>query len=202
MVKVDIETANWWWVRHGPVAGPVEGPAGGRQDSFPGRGDPPPVLDPEAVAALAAGLPLGALWLVSPLRRAAGTARALIEARPELSPGDGPLLTEGDLAEQDFGDWAGLAYDDIWQTPEGRAFWDAPTTSRPPGGESFAEMVRRVSGAVDRWSLKAEGRDFVAVCHAGPIRAAHCHGHGITPEKALELAVDNLSFTRIKLSGA
>ena len=60
------EVTRWWWVRHAPVAGP--------RDRFSGRDGGKAVLDDAGLAVLAARLPGGALWLSSPIERAAATA--------------------------------------------------------------------------------------------------------------------------------
>ena len=172
---------RWWWVRHAPA--PVApGRLHGRHD---GAAD---LSDGAAIASLAAALPEGACWLSSPLRRAAETAAALAAAAGEV-----PAATElePDLAEQDFGDWEGRPYDEI-----DRAFWDAPATNRPPGGESFADVVDRVSALVVRVSAAAEG-DIVAVAHAGVIRAALTLALGGPPGSALCFVIDPLSLTRL-----
>jgi alpha-ribazole phosphatase len=147
-----------------------------------------------ALAALAATLPPEALWLTSPLARAIATADALRAVRPELA---GERVVEDALAEQDFGHWQDRPYDEVWDTEDGRRFWDAPATNRPPGGESFTDVMARVSDAIGRWTKQAAVRDVVAVCHAGPIRAALCQARVATPEAALGYEIDNLSLTRI-----
>ena len=197
MTNVTLETAQstttWWWVRHATVTG--------RQDRFPGDAARA-ATDRAALAAisvLAATLPLDALWLIRPLARATATADALRAVRPELG---GERLVEDRFAEQDFGDWRGRTYDEVWDTDEGRRFWDAPASNRPPGGESFTDVTARVTDAVKRWLGQAAGSDIVAVCHAGTIRAALCQALAATPEAALGYEIDTLSLTRIDHLGA
>ena len=174
---------RWWWIRHAPSRAPA-----GRLN---GRGDVPADLsDAGALAALAASLPARALWLASPLRRAAETADALLAAA--AAPPAAPIL-EPDLMEQDFGDWEGRAYGDI-----DADFWRHPAGHRPPGGESFAEVAARVAGAIGRWSDEAKGGDIVAVAHAGVVRAALARALGATPAAALRFAVEPLSLTRLE----
>ena len=76
-------------------------------------------------------------------------------------------------------------------------FWHAPALERPPGGESFAEVVERVGGAIERISAANGGRDNIVVAHGGSIRAALAHALGLAAEKALGFAVDNCSLTRL-----
>lgn len=173
---------RWWWIRHAPSRAPA-----GRLN---GRGDVAADLsDIETIARLAEALPGGAMWLVSPLRRAVETAEALLASG--AAAGDA-LVLEPDFMEQDFGDWEGRAYDEI-----DSAFWRDPASNRPPGGESFVDVAARVAGAITRWGGQARGRDVVAVAHAGVVRAALAQARGCSPAEALGLAVDAPSLTRL-----
>ena len=62
---------------------------------------------------------------------------------------------------------------------------------RPPGGESFIDMLARVGAAIDR----IEGPEILVVAHAGPIRAALAKALDLTPAGALSLCIDPLSLT-------
>ena len=66
--------------------------------------------------------------------------------------------------ELDFGEWEGKRWDDIPRGDLGR--WAAdPMGFRPPGGESGAELVARVT---DFCGGLAE--DCVVVSHGGPLK--------------------------------
>ena len=180
-------TTRWWWLRHAPIAGP-EGRIHGHDD-VPCR-----ALDGTEQAALADTLPPGAVWMASQLARARHTAEAISGRQP---------LIEEDLAEQDFGRWQGLTWDEV-RDRDGdawRTFWEDPAGNPAPGGESFAEAARRVTGAVRRLTLEHSGRDIVAVAHAGTIRAAIAQALGQGHGAALLIAVDPLSLTRIDHGG-
>ena len=79
----------------------------------------------------------------------------------------------------------------------------APASERPPGGESFEDVIARVAAAMERITAEHAGRDIVAVVHGGTIRAALSVALGIDPERALGFAVDTCSVTRMDyLEGA
>ncbi|WP_431856282.1 histidine phosphatase family protein [Azospirillum sp.] len=167
---------RWWLVRHAPITAPP-GLITGQLD-----------LDADVAGVGAAGgLPPGAVWLATHLRRTRQTAAALGAPTPRIEP---------DLAEQSFGDWQGLTYDAV-DADASRRFWSAPASERPPGGESFADVVVRVSAALERLTAAHAGRDVVAVVHAGTVRAALALALGLEPEAALRLQVDTLSLTRL-----
>lgn len=184
-----MSAARWWLVRHAPAA-ELPGRIHGRLDvSVDLSGS-------AALDALAARLPAGALWAASPLRRARETAAALAS---RMAPPPPAPRVEPDLSEQGFGAWEGLTHDEVSARDAEAAarFWADPAGARPPGGESFADVVARVAPALDRLSAGLAGRDVVAVCHAGAIRAALAAALGVPPERALAFAVDTVSLTRL-----
>jgi alpha-ribazole phosphatase len=179
-------TTRWWWVRHAPIAPPYD------------RGFAP--LDAEAtlgdtatIEALARGLPGDALWVESPARRTAMTGAAL---RTALSGADVKVLREPAFVEQDFGDWHGQSYKQVYSglSEEQLA---TPALLKPPGGEAFAEVIPRVSAAIARLNEDQAGRDIVAVVHAGTIRAALAVAMDLSPRQAISFVVDLLSVTRL-----
>ncbi|WP_448202706.1 histidine phosphatase family protein [Azospirillum sp. sgz302134] len=181
---------RWWLIRHAPVPNPDK--------LIYGQDDPSAdTSDAAALAALADHLPRQAVWVTSHLRRTRQTAAAL------RLPGSDMALLERDLAEQHFGRWEGLSHDAVAELypEEARRFWTAPATEAPPGGESFASVMARVAGAVERLTAAQAGRDIVAVIHGGSIRAALALALDLTPEAALRLSVAPLSLSRIDRYG-
>lgn len=188
-------TSRWWWIRHAP--------AQGRPGAIHGRLDPPAdcVGAARELAALASRLPRGATWIISGARRARDTAHAL----SALTDGPAEPLIEPDLIEQDFGVWQGATHKEVAdRDPEGAArFWRDPAHQAPPGGESFAAVMRRVSAAIERIAARHADGDLVLIAHAGTSRAAVAHALGLTPEAALRLSVDPLALTRLdRIEGA
>ena len=180
---------HWWWIRHAPVveqAGRLYGQTDLACDTS----------NTAALDGLAAMLPAGALWVTSHLKRTAETARA-IAANGLDAP---PLIVEPDLAEQHFGVWQGLIWDEIRAADEEahREFWTDPGGNAPPGGESFADVVARAGAVIERLTAANGGRDIVAVAHAGSIRAALVLALDLDPYKSLSVQIDNLSLTRIE----
>ena len=140
-------------------------------------------------------LPADAVWVTSHLRRTTETARALAAAGIRAPA----PLAEADLAEQHFGAWQGLTWDDIRSTDSAahREVWRDPGRRAPPGGESLADVFARAAAAVERLIAGHAGRDIVAVAHSGSIRAALALALGLEPSQSLAFRIDNLSLTRI-----
>lgn len=148
---------------------------------------------------LAARLPQPAHWLVTPLGRTRATAAAVFAAGyPET-----PLVVEPELIEQRLGDWQGLPHDvfsgQLRQTPH--PFWSIHAEERPPGGESFADVIARVGPALERLVAENTGGDLVIVAHGGSIRAAIAHAMGVGGDPVLAFSIKNLSLTRLEKVG-
>ncbi len=180
---------RWWWIRHAPVDNP--------HGIFYGRHDlPADTGDGAAAAGLAAALPADPLWVVSPLARTAQTAVAV---RARMDRAGAEPTVEAALIEQSFGDWQGRPQAEVFAAPGGEPhpFWRRPAHHRPPGGESFADLMERVAAAVPRLTAAHRGRDLVAVAHGGTVRAALALALDLTPEAALRVVVDTWSLTRL-----
>jgi alpha-ribazole phosphatase len=159
-------------VRHTSVSG-VQGMCYGRTDVALSQSF---AADAAAVRAV---LPPGPWPLVaSPARR----CRRLAETF-------GPAMTiDKRLDEIDFGAWDGRAWDDLPRAPLDR--WCADFVNlRPPGGESFAELIDRAEKFVDEMADMHAGRTLVAVTHAGVIRALLAPRRGLSYTDAFSIAV-------------
>ncbi len=187
---------EWWWIRHAPVPGMV-GRLYGATD-----------LDCDCSAeddfrALAAALPEGAVFVVTSLRRTHQTLAAIAAAADGAGAPAPPTIhrprIERAFAEQHFGLWQGLTWDEMHaRDPHAYArFWRDPTRSAPPGGESFAGLMGRVRVGIERITAEHRGHTIVVVAHAGSIRAAVATALGLGPDAAMAVTIDTLSVTRI-----
>lgn len=179
---------RWWWVRHAPVTE--------NQGRIYGAADLDCVTeDAAAFQGLARLLPEDARLVTSHLKRTRQTAEAIRAAGLALPE----ALVEPAIGEQSFGDWQGMRHEDL-QSEEaftGHHFWLCPGHFRPPGGESFADLIARAAAAIERISDDHPDRDIVAIGHGGTIRAALALALGLDAEGALGFTIDNLSVTRL-----
>lgn len=183
---------RWWWLRHAPVPDP--------ENRIVGRLDPPCDLsDTDRLSALARMLPRQSVVVESGLLRCAQTLGAIESAGLTVAP----AILEPALLEQDFGQWQGRRWADLdaKKDPTVAAFWLDPATSTPPGGESFVAVMARVRAAVMQMTRHFEGRDIIAVAHAGSIRAALALALDLSPHAALSFVIDPLSLTRLDCLG-
>jgi len=176
---------RWWWIRHAPVVNP-EGKLYGQLDldvDF---------SDGKKLEALAKILPDNAVWVTTSLRRARETANRLSAITTTARSID----EYDNLREQSFGDWEGSRWQDI-PAAVSDAFWKDPAKNRVPNGESFADVVTRVTETVEQLNTHHTGRDIVAVTHTGSIRAAITHALGGDARAGLSFQLAPLSLTRI-----
>ena len=179
---------RWWWLRHAPIPDP-EGRIAGQLDL------PCDTSDTDCFARLAERLPRNAVLVESGMIRCRQTIGAL-EAAGLVLPS---AVVDADLTEQSFGRWQGHGWNQLAATgdPDLADFWQNPAAATPPGGESFASLIERVGGAVGRLTGRFAGRDILAVCHAGTIRAALATALDIPAKSALCFVIEPLSLTRI-----
>jgi alpha-ribazole phosphatase len=113
------------------------------------------IADPADIERIAAQLRhVGGIVWSSPLQRCRLVADAI-----------GPNQVDARLIEMDFGAWDGVAWDDIPRAA--LDLWAAdPWTFAPPGGETGAALVARVTAF--RTALPAG--DHVIVSHGGPLK--------------------------------
>ncbi|MCW9035242.1 MAG: histidine phosphatase family protein [Rhodospirillales bacterium] len=152
--------------------------------------------DKKKLAFLAERLPKEAVWVVSNLQRTVQTAKAVSETGDFALPS---LIVEPDLAEQHFGSWQGLTWDEITEKSEHtvQEFWRRPSAICPPDGESFEDLRARVDPVVSKLLDDYNGKDIVFSIHGGTVRAILAHALGIASDKAVNIVIDNLSLSTL-----
>lgn len=186
------DPTRWWWVRHAPVPNAERRLYG--QDDVSAD-----VSDLGAIRGLAETLPANAVWVASPLKRALQTAAAVTAGLGACGAAPPEPVIEPAIAEQHFGDWQGMSYDELRRRlgPAYDSIWQAPGQATPPGGESFEAVIGRVGDAIERLTQAYRGRDIVAFGHGGSIRSALAHALGLDANAALSFRIECLSITRI-----
>jgi broad specificity phosphatase PhoE len=162
------------WIAHGATAAV-------RRAAFPG--DEPLEAKARAKAAgLASALGRADQVLVAPERRAWETAHALGLAG----------TTDGGLRDCDHGRWAGRSLAELQaETPVALAAWLTDPAANPHGGESIADLIRRVAAWSDSPD-RGEGR-VLALTHPAVMRAALIHALGASPTSFWRIDVAPLS---------
>ena len=153
-------------LRHGQTAHSVE-------YRFSGRTDLP--LDDagrrqvEAAARRLERFAPVAAVISSPLTRTRQTAQAVAT---RIGVADTDIVIDEGFAENHFGEWEALTSEEIGaRWADEFAAWQGDHEVRPPGGESFADVGRRVRQARDRVLRAYPGRTVIVVTHVVPIKS-------------------------------
>lgn len=80
------------------------------------------------------------------------------------------LILDDRLRELNFGDWEMQAWDSVFNSSEGKAWFQDYAHASCPNGESFAELVARVKSFLDELE-PIENERIAIITHAGVIRA-------------------------------
>ncbi|MDR3658388.1 MAG: bifunctional RNase H/acid phosphatase, partial [Mycobacterium sp.] len=135
----------------------------------------------------------------SPLQRAYDTAATAAKALGlDVTVDDG-------LIETDFGAWDGLTFNEAAERdPDLHLRWLRDTSTTPPGGESFDNVLDRVVAVRERIIAGHRGSTVLVVSHVTPIkmllRLALDAGPGILYRLHLDLA--SLSIAEFYSDGA
>lgn len=174
-------------IRHGE-------PRGGRRYRGNGADDP---LSAEGWRQMRAALGETCPWqqiVSSPMARCR-------ELACELAGRHGlPLSVEPALREVGMGIWEGRAHAEVAaEQPDAfAAFYRDPVRNRPPGGESLADLSRRVCAAYDRQVELNPARHLLIVCHAGVLRALVGHLLGAQPDRWYRIRIDYAGIVRVR----
>lgn len=120
----------------------------------------------------------------SPLQRC---RRLAAEIRESMGV-EGEVIIDPRLMELNFGDWELLSWDDIYNTSEGRVWFEDYINCRTPNGESFADMLERAGLFIGE--LQGIEHDVMVVTHSGFIRAMMVCAGMVTRDRVFDLRVE------------
>jgi len=104
------------------------------------------------------------------------------------------------LRDLDDGAWKGRGFAEVEKAePEAVANWLRDPQVAAPGGESFADLSRRVAAMMD--AMLSEPGHTVAVTHAPVVRAAILHVVGAPLSGSRHIDVEPLSLTDFRSDG-
>lgn len=102
----------------------------------------------------------------SPLKRAADTARIVLEA----SENDLPIQFDDRLREISFGEAEGRRRSTLGE--QGRRFFEEPFRYEPfPGGESIEQVCARTQGFLKELLMRDDGKTYLLSTHGCALRA-------------------------------
>lgn len=130
----------------------------------------------------------------SPQRRAIETA-AVVAERTGLG-----IEEVSALDEIDFGQWTGLAFEDLAADPAWMAWNQQRGRTCPPGGESIAAVAERTASHLERLA-RSDGDRVLCVSHCDVIRATIAHYLGLCLDHVLRFDVDPAALSILSIGG-
>ncbi len=117
----------------------------------------------KCVASYFEKIPVDAIYS-SDLLRAYHTAAPLAESKG-LS-----VIQSKELREIFAGEWEGRVFDEILKnSPMGRVWWEDTGLATPDGGESVANLQKRILSEIERIARENEGKSVCVFTHFTPI---------------------------------
>jgi probable phosphoglycerate mutase len=176
-------------LRHGQTLMSVQKRYAGRSDA--------PLTDLGVQQAVAAAKRLASagigLIVTSPLLRTVQTAQ-------EVAATTGaPMVTDDGFRETDFGAWEGRTFAEVRERwPAELTAWLADPKLSPPGGENFAEVSERVTGALHRVLAGREGQKILIVSHVTPIKTLVAAALHAPPAALYRMHLDVAALSEIE----
>jgi probable phosphoglycerate mutase len=101
------------------------------------------------------------------------------------------------LDEVNFGGWQGRSFGDLAEDP-GWSRWNAfRSMTRPPRGETIAEVQARMLGELLHLHATMPGSQFILVSHAEPIRACLLHVLGLSADFWNRIEIEPASISTL-----
>ena len=190
MLRSLDDKTTLYLVRHGATEANLARPA-----RIQGRRHNPPlarlgVRQAEATRDFLAPRPIDRCYC-SPLLRAVQTA-AIVAAPHGLSPEPVEALTECDVGRWEGLDWQTVRYLDA---EAHERFHADPAAFGYPGGESFADVHRRVSVALEELLIRHAGETILVVAHHVVNRTYLASLLGLGPGQARKVSLDNCGIS-------
>jgi probable phosphomutase (TIGR03848 family) len=132
----------------------------------------------------------------SPLDRALQTAEAV--ARPHHLT----VQAREGLNEVDFGEWTGMAFEQLVADRRWTAFNTHRATAPVPGGEAMSRVMARVASELGVLAARHPVGRVVAVSHCDVIRAAVLHYLGLSADHYARLEASPASVAVLQLGAS
>jgi len=146
----------------------------------------------EQLAARLKGVRMEALY-ASPLQRTIESAN-ILGAALDLSP-----IHDDRWIETKITGWEGRLWSELEGHPIRERYYAAPTETRLPDGEMFAEVRDRVAAAAAELERRHQSGMIAIVSHADPIRAVVGHYIGLELSASHNFKIDHGTVTIVEI---
>ncbi len=133
----------------------------------------------------------------SDLKRAAAVGKAVAKATGLM------MQPDQRLREIDAGDWEGVSFDKLVSDFPSYQVWCKDIgNSKCEGGESVAQLQKRIVGRLKEIAKMHPGETIVITTHATPVRVTQCYAEGRPLSEMKDIPwVSNTSVTEIDYDG-
>lgn len=131
--------------------------------------------------------------LSSPRERAQETAEPIAQALGTTH------RVSNAIDEIQMGGWQGRSFSDLAANPHWQRWNAARSMTRPPNGETIAELQARVLSELLHLHATVPGEQVVLVSHAEPIRAVLLHILGVSADHWNRIEIEPASISTIAL---
>jgi len=118
----------------------------------------------------------------SPLTRCKALAKSVAKNKYGIT-------FDAGLKELNFGDWENRYWHEIEKTEEAKAWFKDFTRVSCPNGESYLQLIDRVTRFLQKLKSTKQNANVAIICHAGVIRAFHSIINKVSPEDSFNLKV-------------
>ena len=146
----------------------------------------------EQLAARLKGIRMEALY-ASPVQRTIESA-TILGAALNLSP-----IPDDRWIETKITGWEGKLWSELEGHPIRERYYAAPTETRLPDGEMFAEVQERVAAAAAELEQRHRDGLIAIVSHADPIRAVVGHYIGLELSASHNFKIDHATVTILEI---
>ena len=182
---------KFWWIRHAPVIGNHNRCYGNNEVDCD-------VSDKNSFKNIVSVLPKNADVYTSSLSRTTKTFYATVENGFTYKK----HIIDDRLVEQDLGKYSGLKYNELESLIKKKNAYDKnwlmSYSHKPPNGESFYQLCKRVTHFVDDMLLKYSRKNIIIFSHGGPIRAAISYAISYNIKKVIPIEIQNSRVSLIQ----
>ena len=182
---------SFWWIRHAPVIGNNQRCYGNNEVECD-------LSDINSFKKLSNILPHNTNVFTSNLSRTIKTLNATLKHGYKFKR----HIKDDRIEEQNLGDYTGMKYQELYRLTKKFNIsdnnWLLKASHVPPGGESYINLVTRVTSFIEEMLISYKNKSIVIFSHGGPIRAAISYAINYKNKEVIPLDIENTRITLIE----
>lgn len=152
------------------------------------------IAQAEALGRRLAEAPLCGIY-ASPIERTMETAAAIAKHHPTIA-----LQTHPEITEVEYGDWQGMAINELAKRKMWALVQEYPSRARFPNGETMRGVQTRIVNAIEALAQQRPEQMIALVFHADLIKMALAHYLGMHLDVFQRIVISPASISTLHLS--